>query len=334
MLMVLILAVVVLVGSTVFLRTWYHHNLSAVSSSSTVQYFTVNQGSGVHQIAVNLQKTGLIRSSNAFETYVTTNDFRGKLQAGTYSISPSMSVQTIVGKMVKGDVARNLLTILPGKRLDQINQAFSKAGYTHAELEEAFNPTNYKDIPAIANLPKGSSLEGYIYPDSFQRQSDTPAQSIVRQSLAEMQTHLTSDIIKGFEIQGLSLHEGVTLASIVAQESGDPTNQPKVAQVFLSRIKQNIPLQSDVTANYAADTTGVARSVRVDSPYNTYAHKGLPPGPISNITASALKAVAHPATTTYLYFITGDNGKMYFSYTSDEHQQLIQKYCKKACYQQ
>lgn len=327
------IALVIVGGSILALRGWYNHNLEPVSAVTATQFFTVNRGNGVHQIATGLQQKGLIRNINAFETFVTTNDYRDRLQAGTYSLSPSMSVQTIVNKMVKGDVARNLLTILPGKRLDQVKQAFIKAGYSQAEVDQAFNPVNYAGHPALANLPSGFSLEGYLYPDSFQKQSDTPAETIIRESLDEMAKKLTPDLLNGFKTQNLTPVQAITLASIVIQETGDPLNQPQVAQVFLSRLRQNMPLQSDVTANYAADTTGAKRSVNIDSPYNTYQHTGLPPGPISNVTASSLKAVANPASTTYLYFITGDNGKMYFSHTAQEHQTAIQQYCKKGCFQ-
>lgn len=332
-LMVVVLGILIFAGTAVFLRTWYNHNLSAVSSSTSRQYFTVHQGTSAHQIGLDLYQASLIRNASAFETYVTTNNYRDKLQAGTYGLSPSMNVQTIVNKMVKGDVARDLLTILPGKRLDQIKQAFKNAGYTESEIEDAFNPANYSDMPVMANLPRGSTLEGLLYPDSFQKQSGTPAKTIVRESLEEMQKQLTNDVAQGFGLQGLSVYQGLALASIVTQESGDPAVQPKVAQVFLLRMKQGMALQSDVTANYAADMAGVTRSVFINSPYNTYQHKGLPPGPISNVTASALKAVAHPATTTYLYFIAGDDGKVYFSYTAEQHQALIKKYCQKGCYQ-
>ena len=171
-LIIILAAVLVLIGgSAAVLRVWYNNNLKPVSSSGSTAFFTVIPGSGVHQIAIDLKRASLIRSSSAFETYVTTNNFRDKLQAGTYRFSPLMSVQTIVDKMVKGDVAKDLLTILPGKRLDQIRRAFTDAGYSPAEVDEAFKPTNYSGHPALASLPKGASLEGYLYPDSFQKQA-------------------------------------------------------------------------------------------------------------------------------------------------------------------
>src|SRR5262249_11382688 len=144
---------------------------------------------------------------------------------------------------------------------------------------------------------------------------------------------LNSQVTAGFSNQGLNTFQAITLASIIQQETDDPSAQPTVAQVFLSRIKQGMPLQSNVTANYAADTSGKARTVSIDSPYNTYLHEGLPPGPIGNVTASALAAVAQPSQTSYLYFIAGDDGKMHFSNTADEHEAAIQQYCKKKCAQ-
>lgn len=330
---ILVAALVVIGGSAAGLRMWYNNNLKPVSASTDAQYFTVDPGSGVHAIATELKAAGLIRNISAFETYVTTNDYREKLQAGTYRLSPSMSVQTIVKKMVNGDVARDLMTILPGKRLDQIKQAFRDAGYSSAEVRAAFNSENYASHQALANLPKGASLEGYLYPDSFQKQSNTPASTIIKQSLDEMSKYLTSDIINGFRARGLSAHEGVTLASIIVRESDNDADDPIVAQVLLSRIARDMPLQADATAFYAADVAGQPHSVSIESPYNTYLHTGLPPGPISNVTKEALFAAAHPAGTDYLYYVTGDDGKTRFSRTVEEHNANVQKYCKQRCSQ-
>jgi UPF0755 protein len=324
------LVLVCLIGGVVVLRSWYTNNLRPVSSSQSIIYFTVASGDSRDKIAENLHRSGLIRSSTAFKNYIRTNEIQN-LQAGTYKLSPSMGVAEIVNRMVKGDVAKNLLTILPGKRLDQIKDAFSKAGYSSEQIANAFNPANYFGHPALNSLPKNASLEGYLYPDSFQQEADTPAELIVRESLDEMQKHLTGDIINGFTAQGLNPHQGITLSSIVLQETDNPDSQKIVAQVFLSRLKQNISLGSDVTAFYASDLANVARSVNVDSPYNTRLHSGLPPGPIGNVTANALYAVSHPANTDYLYFVAGDDDKMHFSHTQQEHEDAVRQYCHKKC---
>jgi UPF0755 protein len=286
------------VGGVATLRIWYGNNLAPVSSENKPTYFTVEQGETKHGIAVGLKKSNLIKSSKAFETYLRSNEV-SILQAGTYTLSPSMSVAEITDKLVKGEVTRNLLTILPGKRIDQIKAAFTKSGYSQGEADAAFDPASYAGHPALASLPAGASLEGFLYPDSFQKETNTPANVIVRESLDEMQQHLTRDVVNGFASKGLNIYQGVTLASIVNQETDDPVYQPTVAQVFFTRMKQGMKLESNVTANYAADLADVSRNVNIDSPYNTYLHSGLTPGPIGNVTNFALKAVAHPSNTDY-----------------------------------
>jgi UPF0755 protein len=323
---------ILVVGGVATLRVWYSNNLAPVSSSTKATYFTVEQGETKHEIALGLENSHLIKSSKAFETYLRSNEI-DILQAGTYTLRPSMSVAEITHKLVIGEVTRNLLTILPGKRIDQVKAAFAKSGYNENDIATAFNPDTYSGHAALANLPAGATLEGLLYPDSFQKDANTPASTIVQESLDEMQQHLTADVINGFVAQGLNAYQGITLASIVHQESDDPNYQATIAQVFLSRLKQNMPLQSNVTANYAADLAGVARDVGIDSPYNTYLHVGLPPGPISNVTGTALKAVAHPSNTDYLYFIAGDDEKVHFSHNVNEHNALIKQYCQKKCAQ-
>src|SRR3989338_2750843 len=332
--MIIIAAAVVLAlaGGVIGLRTWYVSNLKPLSSvTTTSQYFTVTSGTGLHEIAVKLKSAGLIRNSRVFETYVRSNELHGKLQAGTYSFSPSMSVSQIAKKMVDGDVAKNLLTILPQKRLDEIRQAFTKAGYAKSEIDSAFNPANYRSHSALTSLPSGASLEGYLYPDSFQRQADTPAATIVRQSLDEMAKYLSQDIINCFAAHSLNVYQGITLASIVAQETDNPLYQPTVAQVLLLRLSRGMLLQADVTSFYATAVAGQPKSLSVNSPYNTHLNVGLPPGPISNMTADALKAVAYPAGSDYLYFVAGDDERIYFSRTQTEHEEATAKYCQKKC---
>ncbi|OGL35830.1 hypothetical protein A3F65_02370 [Candidatus Saccharibacteria bacterium RIFCSPHIGHO2_12_FULL_47_16b] len=326
-----IASALLLVGGVAGLRWWYQHNLSPVSISQRTSYFTIEPGDNLHQIATGLKRAGLIRSPSAFEYYVRTNELYKDLQAGTYSLSQSMSVKEIVGKIVRGDIAKNLLTILPGKRLDQIKEAFATAGYSAAEINSAFNPQSYGGLPTLSSLPAGANLEGYLYPDSFQKDAKTPATAIVKQSLELLSQNLTSDIIAGFSAQGLSVYQGIILASIVYRETDNPKFESGVAQVFLSRLRANMRLESDASAHYGADIAGVARDLNFDSAYNSYLHEGLSPGPISNFTADALKAVAYPASTDYLYFVAGDDGTVHFSRTLEEHQAAVAKYCTKQC---
>jgi UPF0755 protein len=234
-----------------------------------------------------------------------------------------------------------LLTIPSGKTVKQIREVFKSAGYNDAELDIAFSPVTYAGHPVLASLPQGATLEGYIYPDSYQKTDTTPPTAIVRQSLDEMNKHLTPKILNGFAAQGLSTYQGITMASIVEKESGSPKYNPTIAQVFESRLKQNIMLGSDVTALYGAGKDQVDLSdnpeqaavtaIRHDSPYNTRIHTGMPPGPISNMTEDALNAVAYPSNTDYLFFVNGSDCVIHFSHTVAEHEAAIEKYGAKEC---
>ncbi len=200
--------IIAVIGGVGAVRHWYSNNLAPVSSATQTQYFTVDQGMGLPQIAKGLQDQKLIRSSRAFVTYARSNEYQDKLQAGTYELSPSMSVEQIVQKLAKGEVAKNLLTILPGKRLDQIEATLQKSGYNQAQIGVAFRPSNYTGHPALTSLPPGASLEGYLYPDSFQKEITTAPEVIIKKSLDEMQQHLTPDILNGFAAQGLNIYQG------------------------------------------------------------------------------------------------------------------------------
>lgn len=332
-LIVLVITCVGFLGTSWFLRQHYQSELTPVSNQTKIIYFTVESGTTANQIAIKLEDAGLIRSAKAFEWYVRSQEVRDELKAGTYSLNAAMSTQEIVQKMVAGDVARNLLTILPGKRLDQLKETFKSAGYTDAQINEALNPAQYRGHAALVSLPPGASLEGYLYPDSYDKTSDTPLSTIITASLDEMAKNLTPDLQAGFAKQSLSTHQAITLASIIVQETSAVDDQPTVSQVFLRRLNIGMQLGSDVTAFYASAVSGKSPSVFIDSPYNTRIVKGLPPGPIGTVTNTALAAVANPATTDYLYFVAGDDGTTYFSHTQAEHEALAKKYCTKLCSQ-
>jgi len=332
---VVVLAVLVVlgIGITITIRRVYYDNLKPVSGSQKSQIIEIPIGSNPHEIALILEKAGLIRKSWVFEWYVRNSDFRDKLQAGTYSIRQSQSVEDIVVALTQGKVATDLVTILPGQRIDQIEKTLIAYGFSENEVQKALNPSNYIGQPALVDKPKGANLEGYLYPESFQITASTKLEDIITLSLDQMQIKLTPELRAGFVKQGLTVHQAVILASIVEQEVSNINDRPIVAQVFLKRFRQGMPLGSDVTAYYGAILDGVKPSVSHQSAYNTRLVIGLPPGPISNVSESSLKAVANPAKTDYLYFVSGDDGITYFSRTNAEHEALINAHCKKLCRQ-
>lgn len=326
------LAVVIFLATgLVMARTWYSINLRPASSERSPTKVTIEKGASEDSISKLLKDKNLIKSELAFKTYVKNSKYSGLLKSGSYELDPTMSSKEIVEILGGGKEASVLFTIVPGLRLDQIRNRFIKAGYTEAETDAALDPSQYAGHPALSAKPKNASLEGYLYPESFKMTASTPAKDIVRQSLDQMTKRLTSDRVAGFTSQGLTTHQAVILASLIEQEVIIPEDKRVVAQIFLKRLREGISLGSDVTYIYAAAVFGGIESPELDNPYNTRKYVGLPPGPIANVQESSLDAVAYPANTDYVFFISGDDGKTYYGKTLAEHERNIKLFCQKIC---
>lgn len=328
---VLGIIVLIVITATIVVRHIYDNNLRPVSSNQTTQLVTVQQGASLEAIAHQLEKDGLIRSAWAFKLYVSSKQVRSDLQAGTYAFAPSQTVAQIVAQLTHGKIATDSITILPGQRIDQIKATLRNYGFSEDQVTQALDPTQYAGNSALVDKPAAASLEGYIFPDTFQKDANTTAQDIVGKSLTAMEGQLTPDVRSAFAKQGLSTYQGLILASMVEREASTYSDRQQVAQVFLSRLHQDMTLGSDVTAFYGAILAGQAQSTKYDSAYNTLLHKGLPPTPISNMSSSSIQAVAHPSSTDWLFFVAGDDGTVHFSHTYEEHQALIDQYCHKLC---
>ncbi len=228
-------------------------------------------------------------------------------------------------------------TIKPGETIFDVKKSLIEVGYTEAEVEKAFN-ANY-DFSFLKERPEGASLEGFLYGETHEFYKDATVEEILEVFLTGMDEVIkANDLETKYAEQGLSLYEGITLASVIQKEAPSP-EQPTVAQVFLMRMDYGMKLGSDVTVSYAIDIVDPERTtytdnqtaLLIDSCYNTRLYAGLPCGPISNPGLSALLAVAYPSDTAYLYFLTGDDGLMYYSYTEAEHQQNIYSHCQTLC---
>lgn len=321
--------VLIILVSLLSLRQWYQHNLKPVSDTYSEQITVIESGSTTAGIAGQLNEENLIRSARAFDWYVNNYDTDQFLQAGTYKLSPSFSSQEIAEILLDGRVETDLVRISPGRRLDQVAASLVESGYSETEVAAALN-TSYIH-PLFEDKPPGTSLEGYVFPETYQTTNSSTAQTVIEHSFDVFYDQLTSEIITGISAQGLNLYEAITLASIVQKEVSDPDTQRQVAQVFLKRLNEGMVLGSDVTFLYAAEIAGEQPTVDFDSPYNTRIHAGLPPGPIANFNLSALEAVANPADGDYLYFVAGDDGNTYFANTLAQHEANAAQYCIELC---
>lgn len=328
-LVIMIITVLVLACGAYTVRKTYFENLVPVSGSQETKLFTVEPGETAQQIGQKLEDAGLIKAAWAFEWHVRNSDVRDRLQAGTYALRPSLSVQEITKILTQGKIATDLVTVFPGKRVEDVRDSLINQGFDVKEVDEALNPKLYENHPALVDKPESASLEGYIYPESFQRTAETEVTTIIKLALDELQNQLTPDVRAGVVNQGLTVHEAIILASVVGQEVSDPKEQKIVAQVFLKRLREGIELGADATTRYAVNKPKgplTAEELASDSPYNTRKAKGLPPGPISNFKGSALQAVAFPADSNYLFFVTGRDFVTRFSGTASEHEALIEQY--------
>lgn len=330
-LFVTLVSLLVLLGAATYAAySWYADALTPYSNSQEQVRLTIDAGTSVSQVAKMLEDKKLIKSAFALELYVRLNN-KNDIKAGNYVFTPSQPPTEILTWLNEGRIDTFKLTVLPGKNLAELRGTFKKYGFSDQEIDQTYS-AQYQH-PLFAGKPAGTSLEGYIYPETYAVNTDTPLQDIVRQGFDLMYKQIQQ---KGIEqkvaAHNLSLYQAVTLASMVEKEvaHGD---QPQVAQVFLTRLQLGMTLGSDVTYKYGAALLGVPATPDVASPYNTRLHAGLPPGPVANFNFAALNAVANPAPGDYLYFVSGDDGTNHFSRTLPEHEANIQKYCQKLCSQ-
>jgi len=310
---------------------WYELSLRPVNTQDTSRTkVTVSEGMTPSAIGKLLADNKLIRSQYVFDIYTRITNTRSKLQAGSYRLSPSESMQGIVNDLVAGKIDEFSLTFLPGATVQEDEDALVKSGYDRASVDAAFSKPY--DHPLFVTKPASADLEGYIYGETYKFSGDASVEQILTTAFDEYYRVIKeNNLVDGFKKQGLSLYQGITLASIVQREVPNADDQRQVAQIFLSRLKMGMPLGSDVTYHYAAKKLGVEPSPSLESPYNTRIHAGLPPGPIATPGLSALKAVAHPASGDYLYFLSGDDDKTYYARTEQEHQANIDTHCKVKC---
>ena len=331
-------------------------------SNSVCEYQTIeiSAGESVKQIANNLKRADLIRNPLAFELYARINNLHAKLKTGKYSFRKTMSARAIAKQLVNGVVSSDVfnLTILPGTSLlgdkgksqTGIIHQFRTLGYSEEEINQAL--TKHYDNPILKGLyanetklsdlkiPEKLALEGYLYGETYQFYNHEKLENVITTILNQFNDVVVSNQLEEkFKARGLSLRRGIILASIIQKEA-NTEDMPGVSMVFQNRLKRGIALGSDVTATYAADITGIDRTtatnadiLAVDSFYNTRKYPGLPPGPIAVPSKAALLAVAEPDSSkaSMLYFLTGDDGLMYYSSTDAEHNQKIRDHCQKLC---
>ena len=314
------------------LLLWYDGLLTTpLNRNGAEQAFTVGEGESVNSIASHLEVVELIRSANAFRAYLIYSGLDTTIQSGDYKLSPAMSAIEIARKLQDATPEEVTFVILPGWRMEEIAASLTTSGLSFSPDE--FLTAARTPHPDFNFLATATTTEGFLLPDSYIVPRGTTANDFVDGLLRNFALHLTPDMTNGFQRQGLTVYQAVILASIVEREAVKDEEKPLIASVYLNRYKINMKLDADPTVQYALGYSPINQDwwttplslidLQVNSPYNTYANAGLPPTPISNPSLEALRSVAFPAQTNYLYFRAKCDGSGLhdFSETFDEHLQ-------------
>jgi len=302
--------------------------------------FVINEGESTARIADRLQEEGLIRSSLVFRVYVRLSSEEIVLQAGRHYVERGMSTPEIAERLTQmGDVDVFEVTFLPGSTLRDMRVVLRGVGFSEAEIEAAL--TKDYDHPLLVDKPAGASLEGYIFGETYRFTVGATAEEVILRALNMMWEVVERlDLVAGFAAQGLNLHEGITLASVIHREVGRPEDQRKVAQVILNRLAIDMPLGMDAVVAFAADQMNPDRDRSdlsffsmdvIGCPWNSRHCAGIPPGPIATPGESALVAMANPMPSNYLFFVSGDDGINYFAETYEQHNRNIRDHCRERC---
>lgn len=311
-----------------------------VAVSNEPVTITIQQGETPAAIARKLERAGVIRSAEHFGVLAGLMGVGNTLKAGEYELARGQPTAVVIDRLRRSvTVPQYVLTLVEGWRSEQMAEHLERKGIASvAEFQAALAATDYT-APFLAQRPPGASLEGYLFPDTYFFTIKATPRDIVARLLATFHEKFPPELQQQAMAQGLTLHQAVTLASIVEREAVVPEERPVIASVYLNRLREGMPLQADPTTQYAiaANPESVAKygwwkrdltedDLKVRSPYNTYVVPGLPPGPIANPGAASLRAVAQPAQTDYLYFVAKPDGSHAFARTLEEHTRNVNLY--------
>jgi UPF0755 protein len=299
---------------------------------------TIREGSSVNTIASTLIDRRILNHAFFFKLFVRWQDATQRLQAGTFPLKSNMSFSNIVAILSNAKDVEVQMTIPEGYTAKQMLETLRASLKGVDETEWKQLTAQAKEIAGhefLATIPVGQGLEGYLFPDTYRFREDANAKTVIETMLftfskrfAENSIVIPSTLV--FE-NGMTLHEVITLASIVEREVQTPEDMKIVAGIFRTRLKIGMALQADSTVNYVTGKTTSAISIEdanIHSPYNTYRNLGLPPGPISNPGMNAILAVLQPTDSEHLYFLTTEDRRVIYAKTFAEHILNKQKFLR------
>ena len=324
-----ILIVLLSLGAILFITTGIHFKLfldTEINTRGKTVVFSIKPGSSIRRVALSLQTLSLIDQADYLVLLAKIMNQDQRIRAGEYEITPGTTPIKLLNQFVSGKVIQHSLTLIEGWTFKQMMQSVQQSKYLVHTLG---NKTPAQVMTAIGH--EGVHWEGRFFPDTYSFPRDTSDADFLQRAYAVMTRRLDNEWAnrsKGLPLKGP--YETLILASIVERETAAVEERPLIANVFLSRLKKRMLLQTDPTVIYGMGDRFKGdiryRDLREDTPYNTYVHRGLPPTPIAMPSGEAIHAVLHPEATSYLYFVAKGEGKHQFSRTLKEHNAAVRKY--------
>lgn len=287
------------------------------------------ENSSARQVASLLKQNGLIRSETFFLGYLYQKGMDKQLKAGLYAFSRSQSIPELAWQISQGKVENITFTVPEGYTVKQIGDLLiDKQVCTEQQWTDAVQASYEYDF-LLPDQSGEQRLEGFLFPDTYIVDAQTSAQDIIRMMLERFHTVWTNDYAAEAESKNQSLRNTVIIASLIEREARVAEEREIISGVIYNRLQKGMPLQIDATVQYALgehrDTVSY-QDLTIDSPYNTYQHTGLPPGPIASPGRAAIEAALNPAKNNYYYYVAKGDGSHYFSSTYAEHLAAMQKY--------
>jgi UPF0755 protein len=330
---VAVLAVVAVVGGGLVLygRTQLEAPAAAHGDAVTV---AVKSGESVDQLASDLERRGLVRSSFWFTWFARFKGLSSNLQAGNFKLDDGMGASAIIARLSAApEVALHRLVLPEGETAQQMSQVVEKAGLgiTAQQYMAEVNGGSF-DSPVLSGRPAGASLEGFLFPDTYEVPDGTTAHQLVQMQLDDLSKR--GGTLLQSPPHGLSAYQLMVLASVVEREARFDDDRAQVASVMYNRLDKNMDLQVDASVLYGLHVFGrapTADELKINTPYNTYLHAGLPPTPIASAGLASLQGSAHPATTQFLFYVSDACGHNHYSITVAQHDQQAAKYLNSPC---
>ena len=305
----------------------FHHYVNRPADANDLETtFVIRAGDTFDELAIRLKTAGIITDRVRFKLYSRIKGYDKQLKTGEYRLSGTMTPIQILDTLVQGKSVLYRLTIPEGYTLNQIADEAERQNLGQKDdfLKLAKDPAVAKSFSFEAQ-----TLEGYLFPDTYYFPKDVASETIIATMVTHFKSQFQAHWYQRAKELKLSVHQIVTLASIIEKETGASSERSIIASVFHNRLKKKMRLESDPTVIYGIpdfDGNIKRHHLRQATPYNSYRIKGLPPGPIANPGSAAIEAALYPDQTDYLYFVAKKDGTHYFSKNIKEHNRAVRKY--------